>query len=794
MEPDRRDLRLALCLLLLAPIGVRAQAPDGTDQLAPVVVTAQKMSQTLQQVPASVSSLDSEFIRRSNASSFNDLQYYLANTDISLGHDSGVFTIRGFGTQDTNAGFDPSVGTVIDGVFYNRPQFLSAFFFDPGHFDVLRGPQGTLYGRNSTAGLFEFHSAAPQWKTLLRTEMLFTDYGERSFRPVLQLPLSQTLAMRLSANLDHGNRGVLHNTALDRPESNPQQNAVRLRLRWIPGEPWLFDLEAFVATANQNNNIFQLSRVTPAMLAYIRHFDPQAEGSADNRLTSENFAAQQVTDIRGFSLRGEYDLPHTPWGDGNARVVSITGLAQARTDANDLDADFTAVPFITDRLIQPSPYRQFSQELRFSGAANHLFGLQQPLRFVTGLYFAHAALNASDLFSVQDLGAAAGFILAGHASGNAILPPSRIGTLAGGLVGPIDGLLQLLGPVVDPVLGTQQNAAVLLDQRSDSWAWYGQLQQTVIPHWAVIGGLRFGWERKQGIASSQAQGVLVPLISDQRDFGQSLHMFETDFSPRIGLKWKGGANRSAYLTWTRGFKSGGFNARPLNPDNLSFQPERVSSYELGAKTRGTLLGRPVEVYGDLFWESFSNLQVSTLSGTSFQILNAAAARSRGFESDLRWLPTHRTALYASAGFADARYTRYPNAPAISDSGQATQNLGGKPLAFAPRWSLALVPSYTIPLAAGVSAQTAFDVLFKSARFLDIDDDPRKRQPATTLLNARISFGDRSRLWALSLAAHNLTNRTVLDQIVNVPLAPGNFAAVRNDYGRYYSADLRLDFD
>ncbi|TXI81709.1 MAG: TonB-dependent receptor, partial [Cupriavidus sp.] len=180
---------------------------------------------------------------------------------------------------------------------------------------------------------------------------------------------------------------------------------------------------------------------------------------------------------------------------------------------------------------------------------------------------------------------------------------------------------------------------------------------------------------------------------------------------------------------------------------------------------------------------------------SFVILNAAAARSRGFEIDTRWLPpVEGLSLNGSMGFADARYKSYPNAPAKADSGQSTQDLTGKRLAFAPRWTASLIPTYSQnidPL--GLVSTVAMDFLYRGDRYLDVDDDDRKLQPSNVIINARMILGRPDETWSVNIAAQNITNQLIYDQIVGQPLAPGNFAGTRTDRGRFYTASLTMNF-
>jgi hypothetical protein len=169
-------------------------------------------------------------------------------------------------------------------------------------------------------------------------------------------------------------------------------------------------------------------------------------------------------------------------------------------------------------------------------------------------------------------------------------------------------------------------------------------------------------------------------------------------------------------------------------------------------------------------------------------------------------------LISSLGYADARYKSYPCAPAFADNatpspsacqppnpqpGQppdtSSQDLSGKPLALASRWSGSFIPGYQMPLSDQLGVNFAMDVLYRSRRYLDVDDDPRKLQPNTTQVNARVSLASYAGSWLVTLGAHNITDRVMFDQVINQPLAPGNFTGFRTDRGRYYSMNLTATF-
>jgi iron complex outermembrane receptor protein len=842
-QRSARLTRPLLALVLACAGNAHAEVDGGATgdgeqrQLPTVVVTAQKIRQALEQVPVSVTTIDGDFIREIGALDVDTLQNYSANVTILITSSAAQVSVRGLGTPNSNQASDPSVGTVIDGVFYGRSSFATAFVHDVDRFEVLRGPQGTLFGKNSTAGLLNVVTRAPEDSLGARMEVLTAGYGERTYRPTLNLPLMQGVSLRFAGNYSSSD-GVLYNTFLNRDERNPHQYTSRMRISVQPVDGWKGDLEGFISNQHENFNIFKITSASQEMKTLIRKYDPNFDENPRSNRNSSNVSAREEGQISGANLTLTHDMGGT-FGIRNLDLTSITAYGEQYTSARDLDADFTPIPFIRDTLIEASPYRQFSQELRFSGDHPDLFGWGHGFSFVSGLYFFNSNFRSSDNFQIERLDAAGQYFAAANAGNQ-----TGVADASYRLLLPVGDLIALVNGLNVPGVNLDQAARVNLNQRDKAYAVFGQFEHFFLPQWAVIGGLRFGIEKKDGLASSQSNGLpvigtlpstpanivisqvtgkpvscgvsLISLIADQCNHVTPIATEERDFSPKLGVKWSPSKKTSAYATFSRGFKSGGFNALPLSPDNLQFGPERATSYEVGAKSR--LLGGSMNVSASVFSTDFDNLQISSFQNNSFVILNAAAARSRGFELDTHWLPpVTGLSLFSSVGFADARYKSYPNAPAKADSktgdpgtfpcsqsGSAVpsptsppaqcQDLTGKPLAFAPRWTASLVPTYSRnvdPL--GLVATFAVDMLYRSSRYLDVDDDDRKLQPSTTLFNARAILGRPDENWVVSVAAQNLTNQLIFDQVAGQPLAPGNFAAVRTDRGRFYTASLTVNF-
>jgi iron complex outermembrane recepter protein len=784
------------------PAVAASPAPLAPEQLAPVTVTANKRPETLEKVSASVSVVDGDFLRQRATGTFLEVVDYTPNVDVTLSGSAGQFIIRGLGTPDTNLGFDPSVGLVVDGVYYGRSNFLSAFFNDIDRFEVLRGPQGTLFGKNSTSGVFNLVSQRPGTDWQAQGELLARGYGDLSVRPALTIPVSADLSLRLSGNFQHGSRGKLYNTYLDRPENNNQQDTVRLRGRW--NAPWdiTVDFGAFHSHQYLNNSNFLLTTLLPGMEQAIRHYDPNFDANPLDRKNSTDFPSAENAMLDGVSSTVEVPLPD--WGGiHNFRLTSISAWARSKAKDRNIDADFTPIPFISDKLGAPSIYQQLSQEFRFSGSGRDLFGYGHGINFIAGVYLLRSTYSASDIFSLESLSGAAAYCTAGEtgtSNCNGLVPGGGgdVGLL---LAGPLSRLLPYLGSDIN-----NQTVHTGLAQHEDSLAGFGQFEYSLLENWALIGGLRYGIERKQGLLSAEASSPVVMAIADSENHTTALDRSERDYSPKLGLRYTFDKNASTYFTWARGYKSGGYNGLPLRSTQNEYGPERASSFEAGAKAR--LLDGRLRGSLSLFSTDFNDLQVSTFQNNRFIVLNAAQARSRGLEGDMQWLPEFLPfmLLRASAGLSNARYLSYPNAPCYADAQNhtdystvpptqvtCTQDLSGQRLPFGSRVTSTLGPDVFFPLGNGLRGTLGGDVVYRGSRFLDVDDDPRKLQTPTTVVNLHFTLNDSSRQWALTLAVRNLTNIQYYAQRLGQPLAPGNFASSGTNEPRMFLQSISYNF-
>ena len=802
MNPIR--FRAAL-LAALASTAVPALAQEAPRELEQVTVTATKVVQTLEKAPASITSIGADFARERAVSGFQELSDYVPNVTMNLSGSAGQFVVRGLGTPDTNLGFDPSVGTVIDGVYYGRANFLSAFFNDLDRYEVLRGPQGTLFGKNSTAGLFNVVTNKPSstdWK--LDGELLARGYGDIQLRPALNIPLGHDLGLRLSGNFSNGDRNTLYNSFLQRPEENESTDSVRARLRYSGDAGVVADFSAVYSRLGQNNSNFQLIDISQEMEDTIRDFDPNYDDDFDNRKNSTNFPSREEATIQSYALTVEVPLP----GFGaiqNFRMTSISAYAESKATRRDIDADFTPIPFITDRLVEPSIYRQTSQEVRFTGSGKDLFGYGHGISFIAGIYLLQATYSASDLFSLESLGGALAYCTAAPAGTSNCVDgiPGGIGGIGSTLSIP---LIQLL-PLLDATGINDQNVRAKLAQREQTYAGFGQFEYNFLPKWALIGGLRYGSQEKNGLLSAQATRTCPPgigpgdpgyescpsiieQIAASEDHVTPVSRSENDYSPKGGLRFSPSKQVTHYFTWSRGYKSGGFNGLPLRTTENEYGPERASSYEFGTKLR--LYKGRMRLGGSAFFTDFQDLQLSTFRDNRFIVCNSGTAVSRGAEMDLQWLPEALPFLFfrGSVGYADARYKDYTK----GNCGQTgTPDLSGRQLPYAPRWTGAISPNFFFPVGNGLVGSLGLDWVYRSTRYLDVDLGEDKKQAPTDVFNAFLVITDASKRWAINFGVRNLTDVRYYDQKLSQPLAPGNIAASGISEPRLFTQSISFQF-
>lgn len=801
------NIALGLCLAIGMGSGAFAQVAesDGVKPAAAtgerraleeVIVTAQKQAQSSQDVPISISAFSGDFMKQIGANNLQDVAAYIPNLKFSSDTDPALaqINIRGFGTNPLNAAFENSVGFVQDEVFYGRPGYFSEAVFDIARVEVLRGPQGTLFGKNTVAGVFNVSSAGPTESFAGDIRISRSDTDEERIEVGVGGPLGERAGWRLAA-LSYDKPGEIENSFPGDDESLDRfdQLAERATLHWNPIDPLSLQFSATRSDTESRYWPLQLHLMDEDTRNFLDDYDPAVEDDPYNFQLSHNVPGFLDKGSESYSLKADWELGDL-WGgqDWVATAVVADSELYIRSVV-DLDAS----PADLAVLQVNSDYQQQSVELRLAGGWDGgIFGIGQSVDVVLGgFWFESRFSQATRISAGEHLSA---FLLTDDAqqllSGD---PSAGLGLNTLPLAGP--GLSALLGgllsSVIGPVIGDD---AVLLDYLLDveSMAWFAQMTWQLSEHWALTPGIRFSRETKTADAAGSSQcswvGTGLPCVmelalSAEPYDEKGLRREESDVSPKLSLQYFPSDALTLFLTYAKGFKSGGFNGSSFTGDDLNFEPEQADTLELGAK--GRFFEDTLELNLTLFRTELQDLQVLAFNGAFFDVTNAATAVSEGIEFDFRWLtPLAWLELAGSAGILDANYESYPSAPAPINSGvDATQDLSGEPVALAPKASASLSPTISLPLPWGLGFQARADMLYQGEQYSDTDLDPVTFIPENTTVSARLSVGAQDQAWSLSLGGSNLTDEKIANQILDTVFFPGTYNSSQKAGRKLYLA-------
>ncbi|MGQ0529469.1 MAG: TonB-dependent receptor [Panacagrimonas sp.] len=773
----------------IALVATTSSPAVSSTRLPEILVTAQRTEQLIEDVPISVSLIDGELLRASAARDLADAAPYLPSVRVDA-NDPGLpqLYIRGFGTNPFNPSFEGAVGFVQDDVAFGRTGYFNEALYDVAQIEVLRGPQGTLFGKNASAGLFNVMTRQPNkdWSG----DLLLSHGDPHSVRVVGGTggELADWARLRISG-LYREEDGELFNTQLARDEEKLRQRGGRVQLLLTPDSPVQTRLLAQTSNTRAAYWPFQLMQLDTDTRSYLQSFDAQVEDNALDFQTSMN--------TPGFIERGSTTLSlNTQWPMqdvlGLNALTPVLVLAHSKFHIGQLD-DLDVSPADIARLNSREDHRQRSAELRLSAAADQLFGVGQGVQFVFGAYAYEARYDFGAKVRVGEDFSSYALTpdLLQLASGNASLGlPGGVGLPGFALLGPLGGV----------VIG-EDFFAFDYAQDTRSQALFGNLSLSLTEHWMLSAGLRLNQERKHadvaggGSCPGKQQGLKRPcvfqtLVSGQDYALRDLRRRESDVSPRLALQYFL-AEAQLYASYAQGYKSGGYNAISFSGEDVDFSEETARALELGLK--GQALNARLRYALAVHHTRFQDLQVLAFNGVFFDVTNAASASSEGLEMELQWAtPWPWLSLSGSLGLLDARYDDYRDAPApVAQGIGARQDLSGRRIAFAPRSTAALTPSVDIPWRT-LRLGAALDLLHQGMQFTDTDLDPATRVAAHSRIDARASLAAADAAWSLSLGASNLTDRRVLNQVVDSAFFPGTFNAIQAR-GRQVFVTLRARF-
>ncbi len=755
--------------------------------LEEVVVTAQKTQQSLQDVPISISALGGDFMQENNIGDLVEVSTYVPNVRVEFTSPSSpqVF-IRGFGTNSFNPSFEPAVGLVSDEIFFGRPSYFSSSMYDLDRVEVLRGPQGTLFGKNTIAGVFNVASrGAPaeqglEGKLSLKGER----FDETRLEAGIGYRVSPDLGLRVSV-MDWQREGRLENTLLHRKEDDRDQRAIRLKIQWQPNDALATEWLAKKSEMRVNFWPRQLMNLDADTYDYLVNFDPQIEDDPYNFQTSFNEKGKLYQGTETLSLKTEYSFGEVA-GLSALDSIVVAGVSWLDVEQNQ-DLDVSPADLLN--LDEVDEYRQVSLEWRFNGRAASLFGLGNDVEFISGVYYFQSDFRiVADVIIGQDIGS---YVLTKDAqqllSGESNVPGNPLaGTLAG-----------LLPQLTDTL---QETDYYRFDYFQDTRAvaLFGQISWNINEKWVLTPGLRYNEETKQStptgtsVCSNQAIPCITPLVIGANDYAPgTIERKERKLSPKLSLNYYLNDAVNVYFSSSMGFKSGGVNAISFSGEGLEYEPEEARSVEVGLRSQ--LLENTLKFNATLYRMDFDDLQVLAFNGLFFDVTNAAAAYSEGLEAEIQWLtPYEPLSIDASLGYLRARYKDYESAPApISEGIGALQDLSDQALAFAPELSATVMPSLEYQLG-NISVKTSLTVQHRDEHYTDTDLDPNTLIPATTTFAANVSVNHELQGWTFVVGGKNLTDERTLNQVIDTAMFPGTYNPSQNP-GRSVYASLNFSW-
>ena len=747
---------------VVTPASGAAASSAAGDAAAEIMVTGRHRSEDPERVPTAVTAIGGALLADTNTNNISQLSQLVPSVQFTFFNARNAnINIRGLGNNVGLAsdGLDPGVGFYVDQVYYDRPATATFDLIDIDHVEVLRGPQGTLYGKNTTAGGISVSTAAPSFKPEAQFEVTGGNYGYFQAKGSLSGPLiDDKLAGRISAVVDT-REGVITNAYTNDKVNAYRNESLRGQLLFTPDSN--FKLRVIADYSRQITNCCDLvlaEVVSPPngknFLNYAQAFGYTPTVNPYARQADSNSEIHARQETGGISAEADWTL---------SKVV-FTSITAWRFwnwwPAN--DADYTPLSVLT--AAQNGDYQnQFSQEFRVASAgANRI-------DYVAGLYFFREQINA---VTEQQYGNAASYFL---------LSPTSPAAVADGYT---------------------LNANNSFD--TTSYAAFGQATWHVTSRWNVTGGLRYSYDDKRGSFDQTASGgaPLAPALAAIRARLGGADAFTVtsrkgDLSGQANLSYQATDAILTYVNYARGYKSAALNLVQLPPGaSAVVAPESIDSVEVGVKAR--LFDRRLTLNADYFWEDDRNYQANiTTSALAKQYLaNVPDVRSQGVEVDAEGRPTDNISFYASGSYDDAVYASYADGVCGLESiTQVNCNLSGKDLAGVPRWSASAGGEYRRSLSLGareVEGYFGADYTYRSAIYSAATDSIYSRLPTLNLVNARLGLRSTDERWNAFIWAKNLFAQ---DYFTYTSAGVGNTGAVYAQLGdpRTWGVTLRFKY-
>lgn len=675
-----------------------SHAQDSEPGAGDIVVTTQRRPALEGDVPASTDVLSRDRLLASTVRSFDGLARVDTGTEIAAYQGETQIFVRGVGAVTFIGGFDGSIGVYSDGVYLSRPSAIAPAMFDVDRVEILKGPQGTLYGRNATGGAINIISRGPTENWTGDFASTVGNYNNVDFTGAIGGPVAQNLSFRLAVGSNnHSGYTTLYfgktsaGSSITRHAEDQHDVTTRLSLRWQATPSLAVDLAADYYRADDRAVVFQFSGPgydnSPLFRARISAGEV---GPYGRRQVSTSFLPFNRPENWGLRSKVSLDL-------GSATLSWIN--AYHRTRPQNFD-DLTNSTILGESQFKQEDASQLSQEIVLASDLT-----DAKLHYVLGAsYFRERNQIRNEFFFPY---------LAGYLGGS----------------GQPDCCL------------LKANGSTSID----TVAAYGEATVSLTPVLSLTGGGRYSEDRKSGRNLLDFVGYAL-----QNDALLKPVRFHS-FTPKVGLELRPRPGMLFYANVSRGFKAGGFNVG--STQNSPYEPESIWAYELGFKVD---VLKSAHLSGSAFHYDYSDMQVQDVAANTVLIRNAASAKVDGVEARVVAQPFTSTHLDLSATYLHARFSDYSTINTKTPQ-LGLLNLSGNPLPQSPTVKVNAGIEQSIPGPGNWAITARGDVTWQDRIYFSAFKDPRATQAAYWWIKARLTLASPSRRDQISFFADNLTD-------------------------------------
>ena len=764
---------LLLGTAFMAPVAAWANEPGPaaaeeaaapSEALGDIVVTAQKRSQSAQQVGIALTALSGDELAKRGIQNVSDVAGSMTNVQVNLAAGMTAFNIRGMGSNDFSTNFGSPVAVHVDEIYISKVLMNSLILFDIDRFEGLKGPQGTLFGRNTTGGSMNIYTRKPTDSLKANASVEYGNYDTYRAEAGIGGPIAGNLTGRIAGFVVHQGDGFYRNLLAGGRDGAERKYAVRAQLAWSDDRTKVllsghYGKDKSLAGGYELLGPFTPQSVAAGTPAFCQPYldgtltggtpgcvlsDGRNEGDNDPyTLNVSQFIHKQDNTGAGGLLRVDHDM-------GWATLTSLTGVESFSRKLREHDGPDFGVSWRSKTF-------DVSEEVRLTSSGDRTWN------YVLGGYFAYDRFESAD---------------------NLLLGPK-----------PTDGSTNAYsGDIYSPFTQTSKALAVFF---------HNEIKLT--DELRLIAGLR--WSREHitidgatflgsGVTPAVPPAIngypttILATLSTSSAIPGGGRRTDENVSFKTGVQWKPKISSAAiddlmiYANVSTGFRSGGFNAEFVTAQSAftSLAPEEITAYEAGFKSR--LAGRRLQVNGAIFRYDFRNgfINADTPGALLPITQNAASIRTVGAELDIQWVPIEGLNLSAGGGWLDSKITSNITASGLNLKGNRPINTA--------KWTFNGRASYEHPITDDIFAFISADGNYRSSQFLEIGNEPISREKGYWVVNGQIGIENKAQGWTLSGWVKNLTKsayRTYANDL------GGLFGTVINIYGPPRTYGVKLSF-